>query len=142
MSMPATGTDPEDRARHPRNFSGNILILDTNALISPFQFHFNLDVKIGEALPEAQIIVPTCVIRELKALSSKGNWRAGAALKLAENYPWVIVKGIGDAPIFNLAVSKGWSVMTQDRALKNQLLSRGIPVLFLRGLGRLEYQEP
>ena len=142
MSMSGTGTDPEDRARHPRNFSGYILILDTNALIAPFQFNFNLDVKISEVLPEAQAVVPTCVIRELTALAGKGNWRAKAALKLAENYPWVLVKGIGDAPIFNLAVNKGWAVMTQDRGLKTQLLSRSVPVVFLRGLGRLEYQEP
>jgi rRNA-processing protein FCF1 len=140
--MSETGNDPEDRAVHPRNFSGNILILDTNALISPFQFNYNLDVKIAELMPEAKVLVPTCVIRELIALSGRGNWRAKAALKLAENYPWVSVKGIGDAPIFNLAVNKGWAVMTQDRGLKDQLLSRSIPVVFLRGLGRLEYQEP
>jgi rRNA-processing protein FCF1 len=137
-----SGTDPEDRAKHPRNYSGSILILDTNALISPFQFNYNLDVKISEVMPEALVLVPTCVIRELTALAKKGNWRAKAALKLAENYQWVRVKGIGDAPIFNLAVTKKWAVMTQDRELKNQLLGRSVPVVFLRGLGRLEYQEP
>ncbi|MGA1822642.1 MAG: PIN domain-containing protein [Thermoplasmatota archaeon] len=140
--MSDAGTDPEGRARHPRNFSGTVLLLDTNALMSPFQFNFNLDVKINEILPEAQAVVPTCVVRELKALAGKGSWKAKAALKLSEKYPLVIVKGIGDAPIFNLAVSKGWAVMTQDRGLRNQLLSRSVPVVFLRGLGRLEYQEP
>jgi rRNA-processing protein FCF1 len=122
--------------------TGRCVILDANALISPFQENYNLDIELDNASPGIQPVVPTSVIRELEFLMKKGDWRVKAALDLAAKYPTINVKGMGDAPIFNLAVNKGWMVMTQDKRLRTKLLKRGISVMVLRGKGHLRVMEP
>ncbi len=129
-------------AQPPRSFSSKTIILDTNALLSPFQFAFNLDQELKRAAMEYNPAVPTCVIRELERLIKGGNWKARAARKLADNYDHVEVRGIGDGPIFNLAINKGWAVMTFDKRLRSKLLSRGIPVLTMKGKDYLSFINP
>ena len=136
------GNDPVEGAIAPSGIVGKAIILDTNSLMAPFQFGFNLDLELNRAMSEAEPIVPACVIRELRALSLKGDRHARAALKLSSNYRIVGVKGKGDAPIFNLALNRGWAVMTLDSRLRRKLLSRGISVIILRGKGHLQVQEP
>ncbi|MCU0799383.1 MAG: hypothetical protein MUC62_06900 [Candidatus Thermoplasmatota archaeon] len=118
------------------------LILDSNALIAPFQFSFNLDLELERVLPGVRPIIPTPVIRELELLAGKGERLAKAALALSSKYETIDIKGRGDAPIFNLAVNMSWPVLTMDRKLRDNLLKRGVPVLFVRGKGKLELREP
>ncbi|MBN1390046.1 MAG: hypothetical protein JXA22_05330 [Candidatus Thermoplasmatota archaeon] len=124
------------------DLKGNHLILDANALISPFILGFNLDIEVQNAAPGFEPLVPYSVIRELETLMRKGDWRVKAAMDLSRKYPWVDVKGKGDAPIFNLAVRTGWMVMTQDRRLRASLRKKGIQVLLVRGKGHLQVMEP
>ena len=121
---------------------GRCLILDANALLSPFQMGFNLDIEIERAVPGVKPVVPSSVVSELETLSKKGDWRTRAALKLCRKYPVIEVKGRGDSPIFNLAVRKGWIVMTQDRGLRASLKKKGIPVVVIRGKGHLQLLGP
>lgn len=117
------------------------LILDSNALIAPFQFSFNLDLEVQRVLPGVQPIVPTSVIRELEMLASRGERSAKAALALSAKYEHIEIKGTGDAPIFNLALKMSWPVLTMDRRLRENLLKRGISVVFVRDKGKLEMRE-
>jgi len=118
------------------------IILDANALISPFQQNFNLDVEMQRAAPGFEPVVPSSVIKELETLQKNGDWRVKAALQLSMKYLCVEVKGRGDGPIFNLAVRTGWIVMTQDRMLRSSLRKKGIPVMLLRAKGHLVVIEP
>jgi rRNA-processing protein FCF1 len=140
--MPETGKMNEDVPSKEDLSGSNYVILDANALISPFQQNFNLDIELDNASPGIRPVVPTSVIRELESLNKKGDWRVKAALDLARKYPSVDIRGKGDAPIFNLAIKKGWSVMTQDRRLRMKLLRNGIPVIILRGKAHLQVMEP
>jgi rRNA-processing protein FCF1 len=117
------------------------LILDTNALMAPFQFSFNLDLELERVLPGVPPIVPTPVVRELEQLAWNGDRWAKAALTLSSKYERIEIKGSGDAPIFNLALNMSWPVLTMDRRLRDNLLKRGIPVVFVRDKGKLELRE-
>lgn len=130
---------PEDRKRD----HGNCVILDVNALMAPFQTGINLDLELAETLPGYEPVVPSSVIRELEMLVRNSNdWKLKAALKLANNYRIIDIKGRGDSPIFNLSVNRRWPVATMDRNLRKKILSRGIPVVFVRGRGHMELVEP
>lgn len=118
------------------------IILDTNALISPFQFGYNLDMELARTVPWATPVIPTSVIVELERLSREGNWMARAGARLAEKYEKVTVRGKGDASIISLATSRRWMVMTQDRKLRSILNGRGIPVVMVRDKGHLHLVEP
>lgn len=117
------------------------VILDTNAIMAPFQFGFNLDLELKRIIPWAEPIVPSTVLKELEKLSKAGDWRARAALKLSENYEKVPVKGKGDPSIVGLAVRMSWPVMTQDRRLRAILNSKGIAVVLVREKGHLQLFE-
>ena len=134
--------EPLKKLHSPEDFHGDVVILDANALMAPFQFSFNLDLKLEDIVPGATAIVPTSVIDELEKLASNGDWKVKAALDLSLKYPSVTSKGKGDSSICNLAVDRGWMVMTQDRDLRRRLLNRSITVLFLRGKGRIALMEP
>lgn len=126
----------------PDEMYGNFVIMDANSMVAPFQNSFNLDTELERALPGITPVVPTSVVRELEKLKEKRDWRIKAALELSGKYIKVDVKGKGDAPIFNLAVRKGWPVMTQDKRLRIKLLERGIPVVIIKDRGRLFLMEP
>ncbi|MFW3147353.1 MAG: PIN domain-containing protein [Thermoplasmatota archaeon] len=126
----------------PDEMDDNCIILDANSLLAPFQNSFNLDSELVRVLPNVSPVVPTSVLRELERLKGKGDWRIKAALDLSAKYPKVDIKGKGDAPIFNLAVKKGWPVMTQDKRLRLKLLGRGIPVVVIKDRGQLFLMEP
>ena len=142
MTLDDGAHDGTRGAQPPRSFPDKTIILDTNALLSPFQFAFNLDQELKRAAMGYHPAVPTCVIRELDRLIKGGDWKAKAARKLADNYDHVEVKGTGDGPIFNLAVNKEWAVMTFDKRLRSKLLSRGIPVLTMKGKDYLSFIVP
>jgi rRNA-processing protein FCF1 len=119
------------------------IILDVNALMAPFQFGLNLDAQLSEVVPDLTPVVPTSAVRELEMLLGKGNdWKIKAAIELSRKYHNIDIKGKGDAPIFNLAVNKGWTVLTSDGRLRRKLLDRGIPVVFVRDRGYFEIKYP
>ncbi|MDG6225607.1 MAG: twitching motility protein PilT [Candidatus Thermoplasmatota archaeon] len=117
------------------------VILDSNALMSPFQFGYNLDLELARVAPWATPVVPSSVLAELEKLSGKGEWRAKAALALSAKYETVHVRGKGDPSIIGLASNKNWMVMTNDRGMRAILARKGIPVILVRENGHLSLME-
>ena len=107
------------------------VVLDTNALMLPFQVRLNLDSEIQRILGDAEIYVPSCVLGELKRLARR-RWEAKAALRLAEKYRVVDVERLGDSGVMEAAEKLGAYVLTNDEAFISLLRERGIPVIYLR----------
>ena len=80
------------------------VVLDTNALLMPFEVKMNLDLAIRELLGEARIVVPGPLIGELKHLDHKF---AGAALSLARKYEIIPTQATGDSSVIELAKATG-----------------------------------
>lgn len=106
------------------------VVLDTNALMSPFEYHLNIDLEIQRNLGEVDIYVPSCVIGELKKLSRK-RWEARAALQLAQKYRKVDVKSQGDSGVIEAAKKLNAHVVTNDQELIKILRRKKIPVLYV-----------
>ena len=70
------------------------VVLDTNALLMPFEIKMNLDLALRELLGEARIVVPGPLVGELKHLDHKF---AGAALSLARKYEIIPTEASGDS---------------------------------------------
>ena len=120
------------------------VVLDTNALMMPAQFGVDLFEGLRELLGGYDAVVPAEVVYELRGLSlGRGKDAAAARVGLAvaarcavlppleENIP-VDDKVIRSAEMFNAVV------VTNDRKLKDRLLSLRIPVVMLRARCRLE----
>ena len=107
------------------------VVVDSNALMMPFQYKINLDLELMKVAGKCEVYVPSCVIGELKKLSKK-RWEARAALKLAEKYSKIEVGNSGDLGVEEAAKKLGAGVVTNDKELKSKLLRKGIPVIFMK----------
>jgi hypothetical protein len=105
------------------------VILDTNALLMPFEMKINLDLAVRDVLGDVRFIVPGPIIGELKHLKNKYS---KVALSLARRYDIIPTEASGDASIIELAEKTGAFVLTNDRELRNKLRERGVPLIYLR----------
>lgn len=105
------------------------VILDTNALLMPFEIKLNLDLEVRRLLGDVHFIVPGPIIGELKNLDHK---YASVALKLARKYEIIQTESKGDDSVIELALAVGAFVLTNDRELRNKLRMKGVPMIYLR----------
>jgi len=112
------------------------VVLDTNALLMPFQFNINLDHEIRQLLGDVEVLVPSCVIAELKKLKVK---ESGAALSLAGKYKEVSTSRRGDEGVVEAAKEHRAAVVTNDQELISILRKLSIPVIRMRECQRLDF---
>jgi rRNA-processing protein FCF1 len=105
------------------------VILDTNALLIPFQFGVDIVKELDIILPAYEILVPSSVLVELNQLKVK---EAKPALKYAQQFKTVNVEEKGDKAIIKIAHELQAVVVTNDRELRKQLEELGIKVIFMR----------
>jgi len=105
------------------------VVLDTNALLMPFEFRLNLDLELKRHLGACQISVPGCVIGELHRSKNK---HAQVALSLARKYPVAETGTQGDAGVIEVARRLNAFVVTNDVILRSKLRKLGIRTIYLR----------
>lgn len=105
------------------------VVLDTNALLMPFEISINLDLELERLLGDCEVFVPGPVIGELKRSRSK---HAKGALALARKYTLASTSRQGDEGIIEIATDLEAYVLTNDRELRKRLRKLGIPTVFLR----------
>jgi hypothetical protein len=120
------------------------VLFDANALMVQFQFRIDIFGELRNLIGVYEPLVLADVIRELQGLA-KGKGRVGSAarsaLVLAEQCTCVeseIKEGTVDEKIMEYARRNECMVMTNDRALKNTLLSYSIPVITLKQRKKLD----
>lgn len=109
------------------------VLLDTNALLMIFQFKIALEKELDRLLGIYEIIVPGCVLEELKHIAVR-NRTAKAALAYLQKRDYRIVdaRGRADKTLLELAKERNAVVATNDQQLRKTLRSENIPVIFLR----------
>ena len=105
------------------------VVLDTNALLMPFEIRINLDLAVASLLGEVRMVVPGPMIGELKNLDNK---YAKVALSLARKYEIIHTETSGDDAIVEAAVRLDAYVLTNDKELKRRLRALQIPLIYLR----------
>jgi len=112
------------------------VVLDTNALMMPFQFKINIDREIENLLGGVEVIVPSSVILELRKLKDR---HAKAALSLSGKYRIVDVRKRGDAGVIEAAEGHHAAVITNDQELIEILRKSSIPAIRMRECQRLDF---
>jgi len=124
------------------------IILDSNFLMIPFQFHIDIFQELEYLLQKkVDFIVPSSVKQELTEISSRGGEgapEASLALQLASRCRAVEVvlapgESVDDA-IVKASQKLGALVATTDIALKKRLRDINIPVVYLREKSKLEVE--
>lgn len=129
-----------DRDGNPHRVT---VLLDTNALMMPSQFRIDLFEELRDLLGAYEPVVIVEVVEELRRLSGgHGKDAAAARLGLEMSRKCTIVEsgsdeGTVDGRISGYAGQHGGMVLTNDRALRNQLLIQRIPVISLKNQKKL-----
>ena len=105
------------------------VVLDTNALLMPFEMKMTLTLSVERLLGEVEFVVPGPLIGELKPLDNK---YASAALQLARKYEIVPTEATGDNSVIELALQRNAFVLTNDKVLRGRLRKLGISLIYLR----------
>lgn len=105
------------------------VVLDTNALLMPFEMKMNLDISVMRLLGDVEFVVPGPLIGELKHLDNK---YAKAALELARRYEIIPTEEKGDKAVIELALRTGGYVLTNDKELRGKLRKLKVPLIYLR----------
>ncbi len=121
------------------------IILDANALMMPAQFQIDLFDELRTLLGAFEPLVLSGVVRELTGIS-RAKGREGAAarygLALAEKCTLVESNDLRsesvDMQMIEYAALNSYMVVTNDRRMRDALLTRGIGVISMRNQKKLE----
>jgi rRNA-processing protein FCF1 len=121
------------------------VLLDANALMMPAQFSIDLFDELRQLVGAFEPLVLESIIRELAGISS-GHGRDAAAARygmgVAQQCTTVRTEDRApatvDEQVIDYAQKYGCLVVTNDRQLREMLLSRGIGVISMRKQKRLE----
>ncbi|MDR0309770.1 MAG: twitching motility protein PilT [Candidatus Methanoplasma sp.] len=105
------------------------VVLDTNALLMPFEIRINLDLALKDLLGDVRCVVPGPMIGELKHLDHKFS---KAALGLARKYDIVQTPLSGDDAVMDVALLTGGYILTNDKDLRAKARKQRIPLIYLR----------
>jgi rRNA-processing protein FCF1 len=115
------------------------VVLDTNALLMPFEMKMNIDISVSDLLGEVRFVVPGPIVGELKHLDNK---YAKAALELARRCEIIPTSATGDRAVMELAIKTGGYVLTNDKELRGKLRKLGVPLIYLRSGTHLVVESP
>jgi rRNA-processing protein FCF1 len=119
--------------------SNKAVLLDTNFVLSCYQFGISLD-KIHEVIDEGhEIYAPQNMLEELSQLRLKGKDKEAQKimLKILNHYPVLPLQGTVDASLLKYAREHDCIVCTNDRELRKALKALGRRVVFVRARSHL-----
>ncbi|MEM2839553.1 MAG: twitching motility protein PilT [Thermoplasmata archaeon] len=118
--------------------SGGIgcVVVDSNALLMPFQFKIDIQSEIERLVGKVEIVVPSCVLEELSSMNLS---EAKGALKYAERFVIVKSKERGDRGVVEVAKERKGAVVTNDQELIKILRKLSIPVIRMRERQKLDF---
>ena len=124
-----------------RNSKQKIVILDSSALIMPFEYSIDLEDELTRLLGKYSILVPKPIVEELIHLSKNGKGRknrlAKSALMLIKNFNIIDSEGKGDDSVLFLAKKFQGIVVTNDRDLRKRIKKSSLQTIYLRGKKKL-----
>ena len=122
------------------------VVLDTNALMMPYQFGINIEKELNRLLGICRIIVPRTVVEEMEKLA-EGGGEVGRAAKLGlsiirkRGFRLVETENKGDEGVLETAIKMDAAILTNDKELKKKAKELRLPIIYLREGCKLEMEE-
>lgn len=118
-----------------------LVVLDTNALILPFERRIRVEKELERLLGPFRGIVPSPCLAELERIAAQESGarrdRAKMALQFAARFERVEAEGRADAAALEVALKRGAHLFTNDKELIRKARAAGVPVIRLKGLSHL-----
>lgn len=118
-----------------------LVVLDTNALLLPFERRIRIEAELERLLGPFQGLVPTPCLAELQRIATQESGgrrdRAKMAIEYARRFLPVEVPPPADHAVLTLAKERGAALFTNDAALAKRAHVEGVRVIRLKGLSHL-----
>lgn len=114
------------------------ILLDTNFLVAPFQFSFDLFEELERLYPNTQVYTLDDAVQEAKSI--RGGKYKDLVEQLIEKKDIEVLETEGEGIVDDLIVdiSDEFIVGTNDKELKQRLLDDSRPVIIIRTGDHLE----
>lgn len=117
---------------------GSKVLLDSNSLIYALEQRSDLREILSQIPEVTGILVPNCVLAELRSMSGDVKYAAGA-LKLAHTFQTIEGEGVADDCLLELAGRHNFFILTNDRGLLKRARIQGIGTLTFKQKRRIEF---
>ncbi len=122
------------------------VVLDTNALMIPYQSGINIEKEITRLLGICRIIVPSSVVEEMEKLADEdgGTGRAaklGLSIIKKRGFRLMETESKGDDGVLETALKMDGAIVTNDKELQQRAREMNLPIIYPRGENRLEMEE-
>jgi len=118
------------------NLNTTCVILDTSAILMPFEFSIDIEKELERLLGRFTIVIPQAVLDELNMIDTRGSGRkhrqAHAAYTWVQRFQSIPTSKYGDDAVVEAAQQKNAYVVTNDRELRSRLRKLSIPTITLR----------
>ena len=124
------------------NHSPLPVLLDTNFILSCYQFGIHIE-EIDDIIDESyEILVPQNVLEELEQLKLGGKEREArrTMVNILEPYRILPLQGAVDKSLLEYASTHDCIICTNDRALRKNLRKMGKKSLFVRARSHLKME--
>lgn len=117
------------------------ILLDTNFLVAPFQFSFDIFEELDRLYPYADIYTLEDAIQEAKSIE-RGKY-SELVPQIVENQGVEVLSTEGEGDVDDLVceLSDEFIVATNDTELKERIKDRGRPVIIIRSKNHLEVEN-
>ena len=117
------------------------ILLDTNFLVAPFQFSFDLFDELERLYPSCEIYTIDDAVQESRSI--KGGNYSGLIEQLINKKDIEVLETEGGGEVDDLIVdiSDEFIVATNDKELKQRLLENSRPVIIIRTGDHLEVKN-
>lgn len=117
-----------------------IVVLDSNALIMPFNTSINIDAELTRLLGSYELVIPRPIFGEIQILAQKKK-EAKTALLYGKTKRLIETDSVGDLSVIEAAEKTNGIILTNDKELIDLAKKRKITVIRLRGGKRLAFAD-
>ena len=117
------------------------ILLDTNFLVAPFQFSFDIFEELEKMYPYAEICTIQDAVQEAKSIKSGKYKDLVPQIIESEGISVYETKGEGEVDDLLVDISEDFIIATNDKELKKRIMDEGRPVIIIRGKDHLELKN-
>lgn len=117
------------------------ILLDTNFLVAPFQFSFDVYEELERLYPYAELYTLDDALQEAKSIESGKYSELVPQMLKAQEVDVLQTEGRGEVDDLIVDVSDEFVVATNDKELKDRLIQQGRPVIVVRSGNHLEVEN-
>jgi len=114
------------------------VITDTNSLIYAIQKRIDLAKSLFLIDEVTGILVPACVVNELRALEVR-NPDAKTALSMLNRFEFIDSEGQGDDCVLRIAIDMDAFILSNDKELISRARRSGLRTLSIRANGTIKF---